>query len=67
MKCNYCGQNELLTGDINGKCGACKIKEGNFQSNAFYMKEKWNKFVNDQQDLPKEFVDIVNKNFWSII
>jgi hypothetical protein len=48
------------------KCKNCVLKRNEF-SNAYYLKEKFNKFVENQKDIPSEFVDIVNKEFWSLI
>ena len=31
------------------------------------LKNKFNVFINNQKDFPKEFVDIINKNFWNLI
>ncbi len=43
------------------------ISENNFFSNAEMLKEKFNKFIENQSDIPKEYVDIINKEFWSMI
>jgi len=67
VKCGYCGEGELLTGDIDNKCQKCKLKENNFKSNAYYLKQKFKSFAENQKDIPPEFIEIINKEFWNLI
>ena len=32
-----------------------------------FVKYKFDKFIKNQKDIPKEYVDIINKNFWDLI
>ena len=69
MKCPYCLTNELTTGDIN-ICRTCADKF-KIQNNAYYsvdqIKNKFDTFIANQQSIPKEYVDIINKYFWELI
>jgi hypothetical protein len=31
------------------------------------LRKKFDEFVANQKDIPQEFVDTVNKNFWNLI
>jgi hypothetical protein len=31
------------------------------------IKEKFDKFVEDQVDIPKKYINIINDNFWDLL
>lgn len=31
------------------------------------VRSKFNKFIREQKDIPSEYVDIINKNFWDLL
>jgi len=50
----------------NAVCFDCYRKE-NEKRKQERLKNNLDTFVKNQQDCPKEFVDIINKNFWNLI
>jgi hypothetical protein len=54
---------EVLKEDIQcSKCNGTEVK-----INTECMKDKFNKFAQSQENIPQEFVDIVNKEFWNLV
>jgi len=43
------------------------ISKSNEYSNWEILKNKFNKFAENQTDISQEYVDIINKNFWDLI
>lgn len=43
------------------------IRKNNEYSNWEILKYKFKHFIVNQKDIPVEYVDIINKNFWDLI
>lgn len=70
MKCRICGLVTLTTGDVDQVCIMCRNDKNSWNNEKFItqmIKTKFDEFAKNQKDIPQEYVDIINKNFWNLI
>ena len=67
MKCRQCGTRELTSGDVDGLCCICRNWNNSYLSIEGLIKLKFKVWAQNQKDVPQEFIDIINKNFWEIV
>ncbi len=55
---NYCSCSKHNYTGINNPCPYCVDEK---------IKRKFEMFAKNQTDIPKEYIDLINKNFWNLI
>lgn len=64
------GRNQLFTCSVhnysgmNSPCPECRIRERKVE---LELKRKFHRFIENQKDVPKEIVDMINRDFWDYI
>ena len=49
---------------LNRPCPECRLRERKVE---LELKMKFHKFIRDQKDIPKEAIDLINRDFWDYI
>ena len=67
MKCKQCGTRELTSGDMDGLCCTCRNYNNSTLCIESIIKMKFKTWAANQNDVPAEYITIINKNFWELI
>ena len=67
MKCRQCGTRELTSGDMDGLCCICRNYNNSTLCTTNNIKMKFILWAENQSDIPAEYIEIINKNFWELI
>jgi DnaJ-class molecular chaperone len=71
--CPTCGgDGKFMSNGISSPCSLCEgsgkvCPVSNYMIEEKILKKKFDKFVEDQIDIPKKYINIINNNFWDLL